>query len=404
MVMLYLVKFLQKGKWTQMVRSTTVEEFIENEELMYTTYSYIPGLEKYYKETWLDSKRSDLVESAHAALKRLLRTSVGGFDTVFETIHQLVTLQIGKIDEALETSLSKQLHVSLAMSVYRRLSFNVTHHAITTIDRQFKKANCNGCAIKITHGLPFTCDISRLLNTDGYIELDSIHPFWKTLHIRNISKGDNNDTLLQEKNKLSKLVDVVLNRDIEMMRKVSEFVENVSLDPRPQLLMFQKNIPDLNIPQPMNCPQVTRPTAAATNVSKDIPDLNIPHYMSSPQWIIDWVNVDGDGNCGYRAVAQEIYGDEHRWPTVRRDMVDELEKHTHIYIRLYGGEMEIDKLIKRISWWKRDEDTPVIHWMDADMGFIIANCYDEIFTCLSHTNSFTSLPMTRTSAISQGPK
>ncbi|XP_074300785.1 uncharacterized protein LOC141632105 [Silene latifolia] len=433
-----------KGKWTQMVRSTTVEEFIANEELMYTTYSYIPGLRKYCKETWIDKYKerfvsawtnnvlhfgnvtTNRVESAHAALKRLLRTSVGGFDTVFETIHQLVTLQIRKIDEDLETSLSKELHVSRAMSVYRRLSFNVTHHAITTIDRQFKKGNCNGCAITITHGLPCTCDINRLLNTDGCIELDSIHPFWKTLYIGNRSEDDNNDTLLQEKNKLSKLVDVVLNRDIEMMRKVSEFVENL-LHPiniidskvkktrgRPKKTSVtrptaaatnvSKNIPNLNIPQRMNCPQVTRPTAAATNVSKDIPDLNIPHYMPSPQWIIDWVDVDGDGNCGYRAVAQEIYGDEHRWPTVRRDMVDELEKNRHIYIRLYGGEMEVNKLIKRISWWKRDEDVPVIHWMDADMGFIIANCYDAIFTCLSPTNSFTSLPVTRTSAISQGQK
>ncbi|XP_074304667.1 uncharacterized protein LOC141639437 [Silene latifolia] len=387
-----------KGKWTQMFKSTTVEEFIENEQLM--------------------------VESAHAALKRLLRTSVGGFDTVFETIHQLVTLQIQKIDEDLDTSLSKQLHVSHAMSVYRRLSFNVTHHAITTIDRQFKKGNCNGCAIKITHGLPCTCDINRLLNTDGCIELDSIHPFWKTLYIGNISEDDNNDTFLQEKNKLSKLVDVVLNRDIEMMRKVSEFVENL-LHPiniidlkvkktrgRPKKTSvsrepshwehIEKRFP--NSKRRKKNPQVTRPTAAATNVSKDIPDLNIPHYMSSPQWIIDWVNVDSDGNCGYRAVAQEIYGDEHRWPTVRRDMVDELEKNRHIYIRLYGGEMEVDKLIKRISWWKRDEDAPVIHWMDADMGIIIVNCYDAIFTCLSPTNSFTSLPVARTSAISQGQK
>ncbi|XP_074265749.1 uncharacterized protein LOC141588193 [Silene latifolia] len=355
-----------------------------------------------------------MVESAHAALKRLLRTSVGGFDTVFETIHQLVTLQSRKIDEDLETSLSKGLHVSRAKSVYRRLSFNVTHHAITTIDRQFKKGNCNGCAITITHGIPCTCDINRLLNTDGCIELDSIHPFCKTLYIGNRSEDDNNDTLLQKKNKLSKLVDVVLNRDIEMMRKVTR--------PTAAVTNVSKSIPDLNIPQPMNCPQITRPTAAATNVSKDIPDLNIPHYMSSPQgtkhtslflcpnavpnfmvqWIIDWVNVDSDGNCGYRAVAQDIYGDEHRWPTVRRDMVDELEKNRHIYIKLYGGEMEVDKLIKRISWWKRDEDAPVIHWMDADMRFIIANCYDAIFTCLSPTNSFTSLPVTRTSAISQG--
>ncbi|XP_074276919.1 protein FAR-RED ELONGATED HYPOCOTYL 3-like [Silene latifolia] len=177
-----------KGKWTQMARSITVEEFKENEELMYKTYSFIPGLEKYCKNTWIDKYKerfvsawtnkvlhfgnvtTNRVESAHAALKRLLRTSVGGFDTVFETIHQLVTLQIRKIDDDLETSLSKQLHVSLAMTAYRRLTFNVTHHAITTIDRHFKKGNCNGCAIKVTHGLPCTCDISHLVK--GYCGLE----------------------------------------------------------------------------------------------------------------------------------------------------------------------------------------------------------------------------------------
>ncbi|KAH9618390.1 hypothetical protein KSS87_012225 [Heliosperma pusillum] len=468
-----------KGKWSQMVRSTTEEELKENEELMYTTYRKIRGLRKYCKETWLDKYKerfvsawtnkvlhfgnvtANRVESAHASLKKLLRTSVGGFDTVFETIHELVNLQIKQINEDMEISLSKQLHVSLAMSVYRRLSYNVTHQAIKAIDLEFKKVNCNGCAIKTTHGLPCTCDISRLLNT--------VHPFWRILPTESSSQNDNNDMLLQEQNKLSKLVDVVLKSDVEMIRKVSEFVENLLhpvniIDPKvkktrgrpkktsvsrkpshweyiekrfslskckrrkPQVTKVTKgttiseDIPDLNMPQPTNSPQITRHTATATSFSAEIPDLNKPYYMSSPRgtkhkslfpcpdavnnfmvpWIVDWVDVDGDGNCGYRAVAQEIYGDEDKWPTVRRDMVDELKKNRHIYIKLYGSEFEVDKLIKRISWW--EGDAPVIHWMEADMGFIIANCYDAIFTCLSLGQSLTSLPVTQTKAISQGPK
>ncbi|XP_074288385.1 uncharacterized protein LOC141613547 [Silene latifolia] len=255
-----------KGKWTQMVRSTTLEEFKENEELMYRTYSYIPGLEKYCKETWLDKYKerfvsawtnkilhfgnvtTNRVESAHAALKRLLRTSVGGFDTVTK-------------------------HKTVATS-------------------------------------------------------------------------------------------------------------------------FLVDMPDLNIPY------VTSPPQEIEHTSLFLYSDDIPHFIVP--WINDWVNVVGDENSGYRAVAQEIYGDENKWPRVRHDMFDELKKNIHIYIQIYGSEIEVDELIKRVSWWKGAARPP--YWMVTDMGFIIANCYDAIFTYVSSTQSQTTLPVTQRSAMSEGPK
>ncbi|KAI5677141.1 hypothetical protein M9H77_08091 [Catharanthus roseus] len=38
----------------------------------------------------------------------------------------------------------------------------------------------------------------------------------------------------------------------------------------------------------------------------------------------------GDGNCGYRVVADFVFGDEHQWPEVRRRMLYELEHSTNL--------------------------------------------------------------------------
>ncbi|KAL2930278.1 putative protein L3 [Bienertia sinuspersici] len=56
----------------------------------------------------------------------------------------------------------------------------------------------------------------------------------------------------------------------------------------------------------------------------------IPFIDDLPTHIVPYnnniYNVDGDGNCGYRVVARWIYDDEHRWPTVRKELGMEIKK------------------------------------------------------------------------------
>ncbi|XP_074291362.1 PKS-NRPS hybrid synthetase cheA-like [Silene latifolia] len=91
-----------KGRWKNLVNSQNRGEYLENERICFEKYRLVPGLKKYLKETWLDLYKerfvsawinnilhfgnvtTNRVEGAHASLKRLLKTSNGGFNTILK--------------------------------------------------------------------------------------------------------------------------------------------------------------------------------------------------------------------------------------------------------------------------------------------------------------------------------
>ncbi|KAL2933720.1 Uronate isomerase [Bienertia sinuspersici] len=68
--------------------------------------------------------------------------------------------------------------------------------------------------------------------------------------------------------------------------------------------------------------QGCKPSHSGTKYSFSSSHVN-PFIDDLPTHIVPYINniynVDVDGNCGYRVVARWIYGDEHRWPTVRKN-------------------------------------------------------------------------------------
>jgi len=49
------------------------------------------------------------------------------------------------------------------------------------------------------------------------------------------------------------------------------------------------------------------------------------------------VDVEADGNCGYRSVADLLGMDEDSWSLVRTHLLIELGKFSEDYIKLFGG-------------------------------------------------------------------
>ena len=43
-------------------------------------------------------------------------------------------------------------------------------------------------------------------------------------------------------------------------------------------------------------------------------------------------DVEGDGHCFFRVWARKIFGDEERWPTVRRELVSHIRKTSRWYL------------------------------------------------------------------------
>ncbi|XP_012832655.1 PREDICTED: uncharacterized protein LOC105953529 [Erythranthe guttata] len=62
----------------------------------------------------------------------------------------------------------------------------------------------------------------------------------------------------------------------------------------------------------------------------------LPPFLA--QSVASYVNVRADGNCGYRCIAEVVYGSQERWPQVRTDLVEEFMERYNLYSTIYGGD------------------------------------------------------------------
>ncbi|KAI5664738.1 hypothetical protein M9H77_24061 [Catharanthus roseus] len=107
----------------------------------------------------------------------------------------------------------------------------------------------------------------------------------------------------------------------------------------------------------------------------------------------NWKNVIGDENCGYRVVADFVFGDEHQWPKVRRQMLYELEHSKNVFVNLVGSDVRVNELVHRIHW-PVDEPAPYQHWFKTpDSLYIIANAFNLCVILIAQLGSTTVLPL-----------
>jgi hypothetical protein len=65
-------------------------------------------------------------------------------------------------------------------------------------------------------------------------------------------------------------------------------------------------------------------------IASDIPSY-LPHGS-----IMDIFNPDADGNCGFRALAKEVYGSQEEWKRVKDDLQDMYLKDSGLYQEIHG--------------------------------------------------------------------
>ncbi|KAI5649266.1 hypothetical protein M9H77_35271 [Catharanthus roseus] len=76
------------------------------------------------------------------------------------------------------------------------------------------------------------------------------------------------------------------------------------------------------------------------------PCSTFPYIDAFPSFLYPFIenrkNLNGDGNCGYRVVADFLFGDEDQWHKVCRRMIFELEHMTNMYLSLFGSAERMD--------------------------------------------------------------
>ena len=126
-----------------------------------------------------------------------------------------------------------------------------------------------------------------------------------------------------------------------------------------------------------------------------------PYYDHIPYLIFPfmegWNDVRGDGNCGFRCVADAYHGGEENYLLARRVIANELAANSVDYAAIYGGHQYVIEAVRRITWEGGRCDAN--HWMEVVFDlFPIANLYNCAIMLYSYgnnrsiTQSYTVLP------------
>ncbi|KAK8931355.1 hypothetical protein KSP39_PZI017074 [Platanthera zijinensis] len=114
----------------------------------------------------------------------------------------------------------------------------------------------------------------------------------------------------------------------------------------------------------------------------------MPPHISN--YIIDVVDVLGDGHCGYRVISNGLEMEDN-WLQVRKELSQELQKKEELYEQIFGkvrGLELLDSLDCVVV------PAPLDKWMTMpDMGLIIASCYNIKLVHFSMFQYFTFLPL-----------
>ncbi|KAH1249563.1 hypothetical protein GmHk_05G012890 [Glycine max] len=363
----------------------------------------IPHKEKFItawtnKVMHLGNTTTNRVEYAHWALKRCLGCH-----------NNMITLQHTQIKASFETS----THV-----VGHRLLGMVSRYALNEIVVEFEcvhyvgnNPSSYGCVMRTTHDFPCARELSRYVV--GIIPLDSIHMFWKRLSFSDQGLCEAEVTIKEEIETIckrfeelnvcgkvtfeSKLREIAYPDQNSMCPPPSK-VNTKGAPKKPMNRSQRSTMRDLSYWEYNNNSSVKRSASSFSDPLKPPKPTRIIPMLDQfepfiQDFIDDIVDVKADGNCGYRSIAGLLGMGENSWSLVRNELMKELGKWSHDYIKLFGGtkrfeELRLPLLVVGFSMVSMDK------WMDImDMGYVIASRYSVIIVSLSQQQSMTFFPI-----------
>jgi hypothetical protein len=97
-----------------------------------------------------------------------------------------------------------------------------------------------------------------------------------------------------------------------------------------------------------------------------------------PDYFEDVINVKGDGNCGFRAIALVLGKGEEDHIMIRLDLITELNRNRARYLELYGGKERFDYIMNGLTPVTcGDGSAPKEKWMTVPymLFFLLAQRY-----------------------------
>ncbi|KAG5544167.1 hypothetical protein RHGRI_016797 [Rhododendron griersonianum] len=110
--------------------------------------------------------------------------------------------------------------------------------------------------------------------------------------------------------------------------------------------------------------------------------------IGSRKYIEEIIDVKGDGNCGYRAIAVGLGHDENEWINIRKILFIELEHYFSLYEGTCGDKELAEELRHKLNFYR--SPAPKDRWMIMpEMGHLIASVFKVVVVFLSNHQCLT---------------
>nr|XP_027188670.1 uncharacterized protein LOC101493161 [Cicer arietinum] len=386
---------------------------------------------------------TQMVESAHWSLKKILQDSIGDICSVWETINNMIVLQHNEIISSFENSIIQKVH-RYSNRLYANLHGVVSKNAIDHIAAEYDRVKyvcidqtkCR-CTIRTTHGLPCACEIVRYSMIPHSIPLDAIHVWWSklTFHVDALSKPSELyvkheiDVIVKKFEELDvpgkislkgKLREIAYPSTTSMFpsvakvktkgapkkgkSKVSKRDKSTKRDPSWwEYVDASVRCSGTNACSTIDTSKVEklapRPSVQKLTPRPSISKVQQPRVLLFKDWlpveihkfIDDIIDVGDDGNCGYRAVAALLGMGENCWAFIRQQCVIELQEFMSHSEILFGGENYVRQLIHNVYV---EQVASKDNWMTLpEMGYVIASKFNLVVVALSLNQSQTYFPL-----------
>ncbi|XP_057251299.1 uncharacterized protein LOC104890756 [Beta vulgaris subsp. vulgaris] len=327
---------------------------------------------------------------------------------------------------------------------FRHLVGHVSHYCLNMLKMENTKRltmgrevfDYCGCVLVSSFGIPCACAIQLAINENGGLYLDDIHLFFKSLVIGDgVNASDYASQCDQDVEYLQGLLDELSEVDPAIRRGIAALIRR-QLHPEdegvqePHVVTSTRGRPpgststrrdpsgfehaqhefrdrsrsrsrtrtttttrstrdgDSSAANPSTRTSGDRDSNATRTFEPErferradpfpyadnVPDIIIP-------FIVGWNDVLGDGNCGFRCVADAFNGGEDRWPHARQHLYNEISMKK-IYEDVYGGREYVDRARIRIMHTRGPARRA--HWMEsiADLYAVatLYNCVVMYFT------------------------
>ncbi len=288
-------------------------------------------------------------------MKSWLRNSRNNFHTSLQKVHEIIEEELNAIRSDFELNRTKIDHYCRNYQLFRRLGGIVSHYCIHILVEELssekKRLNCS-CELQSTHGLPCACRMMLLKEHKIPIDPMDIHPFWKTLQLdKTYTWGETGKASAKElceeafREFAQSATEAQMRIFAEHMHEF-RFPESVELEEpihhkhkgRPPLAQgkrYQSNY-EKKKDQKKDQRKTSKPRKRNSGpfmYESDMPLAILPYVEG-------WLDVEGDGNCGFRALGHYMYGGENTWDQVRMDILDEMTTNARLY-RGFAGEYSL---------------------------------------------------------------